>query len=276
MSSNRRQFLAAAAAGAAGATAFGSLAHKAFARPEREIAVKPAVIAIFLRGGQDALNTLVPYTDGTYYDMRPNIAVPTPDQPNGALDLDGTFGLNPGLTGFKKLWDAGMLAPICNAGLGHPSRSHFACQDYMEYGALADPTVRAGWLNRFLSTTAPRGPEGEFRALALQARLPRSLRGPYPVLAVDPRRYLRKQGTDVLELFDDLYKRPPSMERPGMTGDRPDEDDLTQNGRATIDTLRKVESIMTTKPVGKEVTYPASLGYLGVQLKMAARVLKSG
>ena len=278
MTATRREFLAASAAGAAGLALGGPLARRALAAPEREIAMRPAVVVLFLRGGQDALNTLVPHADGTYYDMRPNIAVPTPDQPNGALDLDGTFGLNPGLTGFKKLWDEGMLAPICNAGLGSPSRSHFACQDYMEYGAIGDMSVRDGWLNRYLSRTSPEGVAAgsEFRAVALQGRLPRSLRGSYPVLAVDPRRNMRGQGEDVLELFDDLYKQPPSMERPGMTGERPDEDDLTQNGRATIETLRRLEDILQNKPSGKEEVYPASLGYLGLQLKMAARILKSG
>lgn len=277
MHSNRRQFLGAAAAGSVG-LAFGRpFLLRAAGEPDRTIALKPAVLAIFLRGGQDALNTLVPYSDGRYYDIRPNIAVPPPNQTNGAIDLDGTFGLNPGLGGFKKLWDKGMLAPIVNAGLGHPSRSHFACQDYMEFGALGDASVHDGWLNRYLTATAPGGrPDGEFRAVALQARLPKSMRGSYPVLAIDPRGVLQRQGENVLDLFDDLYKRPPSMQMAGMTGDRPDADALTDNGRATIDTLRKLEEILTTKPYGVEVPYPASLGLLGQQLRMAARIIKSG
>ena len=275
MSSTRREFLAATAATAAGLTLYGPLAKSAEARPEREIAMKPSLIVLFLRGGQDCLNTLVPYSDGRYYDLRPNIAVPTPDKPNGAIDLDGTFGLNPALTGFKKLWDEKLLAPICCAGLGHPSRSHFACQDYMEYGALGDKSVRNGWLNRFLQATSPRGPEGEFRALALQARLPRSLRGKYPVLAA-ARARTRGGGEDVLDLFDDLYKNPPSMERPGMEGQRHDADELTANGKTTIETLRKLDEILSTKAHGHEVNYPATLGRLGQQFRMAARVLKSG
>jgi len=139
--------------------------------------------------------------------------------------------------------------------------------------------VRSGWLDRFLTATSPHGPEGEFRALALQSRLPRSLRGKYPALAVVPGRAGNRapdKDSDVLELFDKLYKQPPSMDRPGMKSERPDEDELTQNGRATIDTLRKLEEILSTKPVGKEVAYPSTLGALGRQFKTAARVLKSG
>ena len=277
-SATRREILTASAAGLAGMSLYGALGKRAFAAPEKEIAVKPAVVVLYMRGGMDALNTLVPYTDGHYYDMRPSIAVKPPNEENGCIDLDGTFGLNPGLTGFKNLWDKGMLAPIPNCGVPSPSRSHFAMQDYMEYGAIGDKSVRGGWLNRFLSATSPRGPEGEFRALALQSRLPRSLRGKYPALAVSPSRQAGSgdKDSDVLELFDNLYKSPPSMDKPGMTAARADEDVLTKNGRATIDTLRKLEEILSTKPAGKEVRYPATAGALGKQLQMAARVLKSG
>ncbi len=279
MSSTRREVLAAGAAGLAGMSIYGSLARHAEAAPEKEIAVKPAVIAIYLRGGQDALNCLVPYTDGRYYDMRPNIAVPPPDKENGCIDLDGTFGLNPGLTGFKKLWDAKLLAPVVNCGTPSPSRSHFQMQDFMEQGRLRNSPIRSGWLNRFLAATSAGEGEADFRALALQSRLPRSLRGKYPALAVAPSRARRKQpdkDSDVLNLFDKLYKKPPSMEGAGMKSERDDADALTQNGRATIDSLRKLEEILTQKAAGKEVRYPATAGGLGRQLKMAGRLLKSG
>ena len=198
---SRREILTAGAAGLAGMSIYGNLARTAFAAPEKEIAVKPAVIVIYMRGGMDALNALVPYTDGHYYDMRPNIAVPPPDKENGCLDLDGTFGLNPGLTGFKKLWDEKLLAPIINVGVPSPSRSHFQMQDFMEQGRMRNSAVRSGWLDRFLTATSPHGPEGEFRALALQSRLPRSLRGKYPALAVVPGRAGRSapaKDSDVL------------------------------------------------------------------------------
>ncbi|MHC5012720.1 MAG: DUF1501 domain-containing protein [Planctomycetota bacterium] len=283
MSVTRREFLATGALGAAAASLGHPFLRDVLAAPEQEIAVKPAVIVLFLRGGQDALNLVVPYTEGRYYEIRPNIAIPTPDQPNGALDLDGTFGFHPALKGLKALYDEGVLAPVVCAGSKHPSRSHFDCQDFMEYGAPGDKTVHTGWLNRYLQTTAgPEGPEGEFRALAMQGRLPRSLRGDYPVLAVPDSlgfsgRQRRPEDEDVLDLFDPLYKAPPSMEGPpGTMGERPDEDDLTQNGRTTIETLRQLEEIITTRPAGKEVTYPQAAGRLGQQLKKAARVLKSG
>ena len=77
MKTTRREVLAAGALGAAAAFG-GPLLRFARAEPDREISVKPAVITLFLRGGQDALNTLVPYADGRYYDLRPSIAIPQP------------------------------------------------------------------------------------------------------------------------------------------------------------------------------------------------------
>jgi len=275
----RREFLAAGAVGAAAALG-GPLARRVLAAPEQEIAVKPTLVVLFLRGGQDALNAVVPYSDGRYYDIRPNIAVPPPDQENGALDLDGTLGLHPALKGFKALYDAGRLAPVVCVGSKHPSRSHFDCQDFMEYGAPGDRTVHDGWLNRYLqATTGAAVPEGELRALAMQGRLPRSLRGAYPVLAVpDDLGFDTRGEEDVLDLFDPLYQAPPSMEKPDAMGERPDagEDDLTRNGRTTIETLRKLEEILGGKPAGKEVAWPAAAGRLGQQLRKTARVIKSG
>jgi uncharacterized protein (DUF1501 family) len=277
MSPTRREVLAAGAASVAGLSIQATLARRALAAPASEIAVKPALVVLFLRGGNDALNTLVPYSDGHYYDMRPNIAVPPPDKENGCIDLDGTFGLNPGLAGLKKLWDEKILLPVVNCGVPSFSRSHFQMQDMMEQGRLRNSVVRSGWVNRWLQATAS-GDAG-FRALALQSRLPRSMRGDFPALAVAPSRTTRaarQKDGDVLTLFDKLYRKPPSMQGPGMKSERPDEDDLTQNGRTTIEELRKLESILQRKPAGVEVPYPAAAGHLGQQLKMAARLLKSG
>jgi uncharacterized protein (DUF1501 family) len=183
----------------------------------------------------------------------------------------------------KALYDKGALAPIVCAGTDHPSRSHFDCQDFLEYGAPGDKTVHTGWLNRYLdATTGPSGPDGELRAVAVQGRLPRSLRGDYPVLAVPdslgaggPRR--RGGDEDVLDLFDPVYKTEPAMgAEPSAMDERPAADDLTENGRATIETLRKVEAIIAAKPAGQEISYPAAAGRLGTQLRKAARLLKSG
>lgn len=278
--STRRDFLTGTAVGALGAAGLAvggrSLLRSASAAPDNTISVAPIVMVVFLRGGQDSLNTFVPHGEGLYYDMRPGIAIPTPDKAGGCLAVNDLFGFHPAMKGFKKLYDEKLLAPVVNVGSPNPSRSHFDCQDFIDFGTAGDKSVHEGWLNRYLSATTAGGPDGEFRALAMQGRLPRSLRGKYPVLAVPDRMTFRgDNGEDVLALFDDLYKAPPSMSGPKEMGTRPDEDELTQNGRTTIDTLRKLEEILNTKAQG-EVKYPLAAGRLGQQLLKAARVIKAG
>src|SRR5438046_1344967 len=68
---------------------------------------RKTLIAIFQRGAVDGLNVVVPHGESNYYNLRPNIAIPKPDGgAEAALNLDGFFGLNPSLGGFKPLWDS--------------------------------------------------------------------------------------------------------------------------------------------------------------------------
>src|SRR6516162_2335723 len=120
---NRRYFLRASATVMAGM----GIAPSWLARAASQAGSnnKKILIAIFQRGAADGLNIVVPHFEQAYYDMRPSIAVPPPGKPNGAIDLDGRFGLHPSLQALKPLWDARQLAIIHAAGSPDPSRSHF-------------------------------------------------------------------------------------------------------------------------------------------------------
>src|SRR4051812_8915063 len=65
---------------------------------------KKVLVTIFQRGAVDGLNMVVPYGESSYYDLRRTIAVPKPNQTDGAVDLDGFFGLHPSLKPFESLW----------------------------------------------------------------------------------------------------------------------------------------------------------------------------
>ncbi len=245
------------------------------------------LVLIYLRGGQDALNTVVPYGDPRYYDIRPTIAIPKKDGPDGkgVIPLDKTFGLHPSLAVLKPLFDRKLFAPIINVGSPHPTRSHFDAQDFMEYGAPGLRNVRSGWLNRYLQQT-PRKNEDEsaLRAIAMQGLLPRSVRGEYPVLAV-PRTSGRGRrgagrGDELLDLFDRLYKKPRAAKDPKKkmavkSASRRESDRVVVAGQATIRALRRYHEIMD-KPVGQTrgVAYPS--GRLGDKLKKIAQLIKSG
>lgn len=139
------------------------------------------LVVIFLRGGMDGLNFLVPYGDPAYAALRPSIALAAPGRPDGALDLNGFFGLHPKAAALLPLFREGTAAALQAVGYDGNTRSHFEEQDTWETGQTGS-TVRAdGWLNRHLLTSTGHGP---LRAVALGDSLPRILRGEAPALAV--------------------------------------------------------------------------------------------
>ena len=141
------------------------------------------LICIFLRGAMDGLNAVIPYTEARYHDLRPTIAIPDPDQPQGAVDLDGFFGLHPVLEPLKDICIERDLAFVHASGSPDSSRSHFTAQDFMERGAPGDLSVSTGWLARHLSSIASQN-ESPFRAVGMGSILQKSLAGPISALAL--------------------------------------------------------------------------------------------
>ncbi len=126
------------------------------------------LVVIFLRGGADGLNMIVPYGDDGYYRARPGIGI----RRENLLDLDGFFGLNPNLAALHPWWKAGQLSITHCAGSEDETRSHFEAQDFMEHGGLA----AGGWLGRFLRVRPDAG-QSPLTAVAIGPQLPECLRG---------------------------------------------------------------------------------------------------
>ncbi|WP_422665669.1 DUF1501 domain-containing protein [Anabaena sp. PCC 7938] len=116
------------------------------------------LIVIFLRGGVDGLNIVVPYTETAYYQARPKIAIPQPGKEGGVIDLDGRFGLHPVLSPLIPFWEKGNLAFVHACGLTNSTRSHFDAQKYMESGTPGNKGTRDGWMNRLLGVIAKKTP----------------------------------------------------------------------------------------------------------------------
>jgi uncharacterized protein (DUF1501 family) len=168
---NRREFLLASARAAA-ALPMLSFSGKLFATP----ANAPRFLFVFLRGGYDCNNLLVPYGSDFYYESRPTLAIakPDPNNPNSAIALDANWGLNPVLRDtIYPLWQRKQIAFVPFAGTDDLSRSHFETQDNIESG---EPTAqrgdfRSGFLAR-LSSTMPGVPP-----IAFTQSLPLSFQG---------------------------------------------------------------------------------------------------
>lgn len=144
---------------------------------------KKVLITIFQRGAVDGLNVVVPHGESEYYNLRSSIAIPKPNQTDGAVDLDGYFGLHPSLKPFEKFWQNKQLAVIHSAGSPDNTRSHFDAQDYMESATPGVKSTRDGWLNRVLQTSSA-ADSSPFRAVAMTPQTPRSLMGRSPAIAM--------------------------------------------------------------------------------------------
>ncbi len=171
---NRRRLLKLAALGSASALlASGPGAWAARTAPGSKKCKR--MIVVFLRGAVDGLNVVVPHAESRYYDARPTIAITPPGSENGALDLDGHFGLHPALASLLPLWQQGSLAFIVASGSPDPTRSHFDAQDYMESGTPGVKSTPDGWMNRLLAALP--GPRTPTEAVSFGPTLPRILSG---------------------------------------------------------------------------------------------------
>jgi uncharacterized protein (DUF1501 family) len=141
------------------------------------------LVTIFQRGAVDGLNMIVPFGEREYYASRPSIAIPRPHATDGAVDLDGFFGLHPRLAPLKPLWDSRQLAIVHACGSPDGTRSHFDAQDYMETATPGVKSTQDGWLNRYLHARE-HADATPFRAVAVAGQLPRSLQGTEPALAI--------------------------------------------------------------------------------------------
>lgn len=128
-----------------------------------------SLVVIELVGGNDALNTVIPYNNGLYYDFRPNIGIPQED----VLRVDAQTGFNPSFAPLKHLWDAGSLAVINGIGYPSPNRSHFRSRDVW-YTAEPDKVGMEGWLGAAIRDLDPRG-ENVLTGVNFGRGLPRAL-----------------------------------------------------------------------------------------------------
>lgn len=139
MSTTRRDFLKLSAIAVAATSGMPGFLARAAAQAGGE----KTLVVIQLTGGNDGLNTLVPYSNGAYYAARPRIAISKQE----VLTLTPDLGLHPSLKPLMGLWDAGQLAFMENVGYPNPNRSHFAS---MAIWHTADPTQahEDGWIGR--------------------------------------------------------------------------------------------------------------------------------
>lgn len=175
---DRRNFLGTAA----GALLAGQ-ARVAFAAAETE----KRFVVVVLRGAMDGLSAVPAYGDPNYARARTGLAIPPPGERDGALKLDGTFGLHPALAGFGRRYANGELLVFHAIASPYRDRSHFDGQNLLENGSPKPFGLTDGWLNRALAAL-PGSLKGARRELgiALAPAMPLMLRGAAPVTSWSP------------------------------------------------------------------------------------------
>ncbi|WP_396602464.1 DUF1501 domain-containing protein [Algibacter sp. R77976] len=104
------------------------------------------LVIIQLSGGNDGLNTVIPYNNNLYYKERPTLAIAK----NDVIKLNDEVGLNPSLTPLKRLYDKGYLSIINNVGYPNPVRSHFRSMDIWQTASNSNEYSQSGWVGRYL------------------------------------------------------------------------------------------------------------------------------
>ncbi len=231
------------------------------------------LVVVQLGGGNDGLNTVVPFGSPDYYKARPNLAVPEPGrgaQNQTALGLDRVkgIGLHPSLAGFKELIDDGVASIVQGVGYPNPNRSHFTSMDIWQ---TADTDAKGlGWIGRYFDNTCNGTPEpeagvaiGNAAPLAMQG----SLQKPVTFESAD---LFRWTGEDL----DESLKRPyDQINRSGTLRDVDPESQLGFLMRTALDA--QVSSDRIREAVAKRplVEYPRS--ELGGQLRVVGAMIRA-
>jgi uncharacterized protein (DUF1501 family) len=250
------------------------------------------LVVIFLRGGMDGLNFVVPYADAGYYKLRRGIALAAPGKPNGIVDLNGFFGLHPDAAPLAPLFKNGSAVALQAVGYDRNTRSHFEEQDTWETGVSGNTISSDGWLNRHLLTSQGHGP---IRAVSIGDALPRILRGRAPAFSV--------RGITDLGLFPEKQKGFAADAQPRIAAAlehayccdprvaaaaaaahqsapisansddaRSARDLLSQTAQTTFEGIEELRGV-TSRPYTPAAKYPVS--DLGQRLEQVARLIKA-
>jgi uncharacterized protein (DUF1501 family) len=197
------------------------------------------LICVFLRGGADTLNLVVPFADDHYYNARPTLAVKRPGASTEAsIKLDDRYALHPLLKPLESAFKEGRLGMVQGVGTDSVSGSHFECQDLMEHGdSEKDRPTGGGWLGRFLRSRADQS-SSALSAVAIGTQLPESLRG--------------APSVSVLEHIDDISIKAPSGDPKAVVGALhamygADVTLLGQRGQQTLDLFQRVTAMHSSR-----------------------------
>ena len=229
-----------------------------------------SLVVLFLRGGSDGLNMVVPYAEDAYYRARPSLAIARPNDKSVKAELRSVaitdhFAFHPSLAPLKKWYDQGSLALVHAVGSQDMTRSHFEAMSAMERGApTGNSGEPSGWLARYLNKTQSQD-DTPLRAVAWANTMPDSLRGaPSPMVVQSIGEFQLNADKEFLATLKEQY---------GLSGSG--SATLVHNaGSQTLEALAKIEKLDPKKyKASNGAQYPTT--YLGQGFSEVACLLKS-
>jgi uncharacterized protein (DUF1501 family) len=215
------------------------------------------LVVLELSGGNDGLNTLVPYADDAYYRLRPKIGI----RPARLRKIDDHFGFNSGMTGFERLYKEGTLAVVHGCGYSNPSFSHFTSMAYW-HTAAPNRGDEYGWVGRLADAISPQAPANFLvnidarQSLAVRSKLHT------PLVFDDPNKFSREGFYEERDIFAQVADTG-SVENPSQ--------------RFVLELARSAKSASAlVKEAWKSYKSPVDYGITGLDLPKVAALINAG
>ena len=216
------------------------------------------ILVIFeLSGGNDGLNTVVPYADDAYYRHRPQIGM----KPKTLRKIDDRFGFSPGMAGFERLYKDGRLAIVHGCGYENPSFSHFTSMAYW-HTAAPNSGEEYGWVGRLADAMQPEPTPGYIVNVDATQSLAVGSRLHTPVVFDDPDKFTRNAFYAEKPLLDQVAEADP--------GTNPTRRYLLDVARSAQDTSALVRRAWAT------YKSPIDYGLLPLHLPKVAALIEAG
>ncbi len=219
---------------------------------------KRNLVVIQLSGGNDGLNTVIPYNNDIYYKLRKNLSI----KKESVLPLEKDLGLNPAMVALKQLYDEGYLCVINNVGYPNPDRSHFRSMDIWQSASGSNEYLNTGWIGRYLDNqcTFP------YQAIETDNDLSLALKGKKlsGIATKNSKQLFEQTQTSYFESVTSYIK-------PKML----DEDNLGYLYKTMLSTTSSAKYIYETqKTYANDAAYPTT--DFGKQLKTIGTFINSG
>lgn len=256
----RRDFLKNSMLAAAGAIMVPAFMKPFEALALDELSLYKNLVVVQLSGGNDGLNTVVPYGNDIYYQQRNGIAI----KPQEVIKLNDMQGLNPNLAPLRALYDQGWMSVINDVGYPNPDRSHFRSMDIWQTASDSNQYLSTGWIGRYLDSYCKDGTRS-YTAIDVDDNLSLAMKGKFKagIALKDPSVLLRNTNVP-------FFKEMINSEKAHL-----DEDNLGYLYKTMVETSSSAGYIESTSKLYKSTTVYPNSGFAS-QLKMVSKFICSG